>query len=163
MFETSTFSNPVLYILPPVLIQQCNIDWFIILILLTVLCCHIKELEPDLRTWSTIQFSSIHPAMFTKITLGFIDLHQGVSYCVFFPPIFCWKMFLNRGNLLQSVYYFFCLFYGIRNKKNWVIPAGTITVSVVNYCNLWWIYPSWYLFNTPVQAIIVLSKSRLKD
>lgn len=109
--------------------------------------------------YNTVQFILLYLQRLPLILLIYIR----VFLIVFFSLPFLLKMFLNRGNLLQSGYYFFCLYYGICNKKNWVIPAGTITVSVLNHCNLWWIYPSWYLFNTPVQAIIVLSKSRLKD
>lgn len=47
-------------------------------------------------------------------------------------------------------------------KNSSHIPTGAISASAVNYCNLWSSYPSWYRFNGPVQAIIVLSKSRLK-
>lgn len=47
-------------------------------------------------------------------------------------------------------------------RKIALFPGGAITVPVVNYCNLRWIYPSWYQFNSPIQAVIVLSKSRLE-
>lgn len=88
-------------------------------------------------------------------------------YCNTFFPILQQQIVMliaccyNGGSFeISLIFCSFCVTVSLM-KNSSHIPTGAISASVVNYCNLWSSYPIWYQFNSPVQDIIVLSKSRL--